>query len=149
MLQLTSFLVPRNGNNFYLLEDSYLKGGFRVVADNVERDNINPVSKKAGMLVYVLSTRLMWQLDAALAWTAFSFAQAYNPFYTHKQIIASSRWQIFHARNCRYFHAQTFASDGRSIWPDEITILDSNSIQLDFSIPLTGHCTLSFDQISI
>lgn len=50
-IALTTFLLPKNGNTFFLLEDVYLKGGFRVVADIAARDALNPINCKAGMLL--------------------------------------------------------------------------------------------------
>jgi hypothetical protein len=147
-VQLASFLIPRNGNDWYLLEDKYIKGGFQVVADLTVRDAINPVNRKAGMLTYVQSSASMFQLGTDLVtWTAFSFAQVYNPFYTHKQLLPSASWQIFHGRNCRYFHAQAYESNGKFLIPNDITIIDANTVQLDFLSPISGHCTLSFDQL--
>ena len=147
-VQLSSFLVPRNGNTWYLLEDIYLKGGFQVVADTATRDLINNANRKAGMIVYTQFDKLMWQLSADLVtWASFSFGQVYNPFYTHKQNVPSASWQIFHGRNCLYFHAQAFESNGRFLIPDAIIIIDANSVRLDFLTPISGHCTLSFDQL--
>ncbi len=50
-IQLTSFLVPAGGNRFPLLEDIYVKGGVKIVANAAERDAIDPRVLKDGMLV--------------------------------------------------------------------------------------------------
>ncbi len=72
-VQLSSFLIPRNGNTWYLLEDKYLKGSMRVVADATERAAIHPSSLKKGMLVLQNSDNLLWQLGNDLVtWTQYT-----------------------------------------------------------------------------
>lgn len=72
-VQVTSFLVPRNGNQWYLIEDKYLKGGVRVVADAVERSAIHPSSLKNGMVVIQIDDNLMYQLGPdLLTWTQYT-----------------------------------------------------------------------------
>ena len=74
-VQVASFLIPRNGNQWYLVEDKYLKGGLRVVTDVSERTAIHPSSLKAGMIVLMRSDNKFWQLGADLAtWTLFTGA---------------------------------------------------------------------------
>lgn len=71
-VQLASFMVPKNGNTFFLLEDKYLKGGLRLVADVAERSAINPLSFKAGMLVITQNDKKIWQLGSdLLTWSEF------------------------------------------------------------------------------
>lgn len=46
------------------------KGGYRTVADNVERDAIPALRREAGMLVWVTATSKAWRLDAnETTWT--------------------------------------------------------------------------------
>ena len=52
-IQVASNIIPRNGNTWPVVEDVFVKGGFRVVDDLAARDAINPLSMKQGMLVYV------------------------------------------------------------------------------------------------
>ena len=71
-ITLTAFLKPANGNTFFLLEDIYLKGGYQVVATSTARDNIIPVNRKSGMLVFVQADSSLWQLDQNLTtWLPF------------------------------------------------------------------------------
>lgn len=71
-IQVASFIIPKNGNLWYILEDKYIKGGLHVVADNEERDNILDVNRKAGMLVIVQADGLVWSLDNdMLTWNQF------------------------------------------------------------------------------
>lgn len=71
-INLTSFLQPANSNTFPLVEDKFVKGGMRVVADIAARDAIPANNRKAGMIIVTQDTLKMWQLAADLtAWTDF------------------------------------------------------------------------------
>ena len=71
-INISSFLLPNGNGSFYLLEDVYLKGGYRVVATTADRDVILPGSRKAGMVVFVQADTTMWQLSSDLvSWQAF------------------------------------------------------------------------------
>ena len=52
-IHVASNIIPRNGNTWPVVEDVFVKGGFRVVDDLAARDAIDPLSMKQGMLVYV------------------------------------------------------------------------------------------------
>ncbi len=68
--EFTSFLIPRNANSFFLLEDRYLKGGLQVRADVAARDSIPASNRKAGMIVVTQTDNKLWQLGAdATSWT--------------------------------------------------------------------------------
>lgn len=72
-IQLASNIVPRNSNTWYLLEDVYLKGGFQVRANTADRDSIDPLNLKAGMLCLTQDTKTLWILgDDLVTWTVFS-----------------------------------------------------------------------------
>jgi len=60
--QFTSFLIPKNANTFFLLEDRYVKGGFQVRSDVADRDAIPPGNRKPGMLVWTQAEGKLWQL---------------------------------------------------------------------------------------
>lgn len=65
-------LKPRMGGDYYLLEDVYLKGGYQIRPSAAERDTINELNLKEGMLVYTLDDHKMWQLGADLkTWNEF------------------------------------------------------------------------------
>ena len=71
-VQLASFLVPKGGNSFFLLEDIYFRGGLRLVPTTAERDTLHSSTRKAGMLVITQSDNKIWQLDADLqTWKEF------------------------------------------------------------------------------
>ncbi len=71
-IQVASFLIPKNGNTFFILEDRYVKGGLQVVADIAGRDAIPATNFKAGMLVLQVDTNDVWQLgNDLLTWTVW------------------------------------------------------------------------------
>lgn len=72
-IQVASFLVPKNGNTWPVLEDVFIKGGFRAVADQTARNTIDAAGMKAGMLVSVLADNKIYQLGSDLAtWSEVS-----------------------------------------------------------------------------
>jgi hypothetical protein len=85
---LTDAVAPLG--SFPLLEDIYLRGGYRSVADNTARDAIPANSRKAGMLVRAESTGDTWVLGAGLTngdWTLFIPAimgVSYEPLGLHE-----------------------------------------------------------------
>lgn len=71
-IQVSSFLVPRGGNKWYVLEDKYLKGGLQLAATIEERDAILEENRKAGMLVVIQSDFKIYQLETDLiSWREF------------------------------------------------------------------------------
>lgn len=72
-IQVSSFIVPKGGNKWYVLEDKYIKGGLQVATDEAERDAIEADNRKAGMLVVVQSTGKIYQLENSLvSWREFT-----------------------------------------------------------------------------
>jgi hypothetical protein len=70
---VASFLIPKNNQTWYVVEDKFMKGGLHVVANAAERDAINPVSLKASMLAITQDDNKIWQLAAdKVTWNAFS-----------------------------------------------------------------------------
>ena len=69
-INLASFLLPRSGQTYFLLEDKYVKGGLRVVADAAERDAIDESTRKPGMLVITANDNVVHRLGTDLvSWT--------------------------------------------------------------------------------
>ncbi len=145
-VQLASFLIPRNSNTWYLVEDKFVKGGLQVLPDHTARNAINPLNLKAGQLVITQNDTRVWQLGSDLvSWTEFVPASNYNPFYTHKQTTPNAIWNIVHNKNCRYFSYSIYDVSGLSILPDEVEVIDVHSVRIKFIVPLSGHCSLAFD----
>lgn len=148
-IQMASFFVPKNGASWYLVEDSYLKGGMRVVANISARSAIHPANLKAGMIVVTADNNKLWQLASDLiTWTELLAAgsqQSTTAAHTHKQLAASDVWSITHGMNLRYFTYTAFDATGKQVLPNEMTIVSNTQVILAFSTPVAGHCTLVFD----
>ena len=145
-VQLASFLIPRNSNTWYLVEDKFVKGGLQVLPDHTVRDSINPLNLKVGQLVITQNDNKVWQLQPdGVSWTEFVPASNYNPFYTHIQQSPSDTWIVVHNKNCRYFNYNLYDSNGTSILPDSVQIIDLNTVAVHFVVPMSGHCSMSFD----
>ena len=61
-LQIASNLVPSGGGTFYLLEDTYLKGGFSVYDNVAARDAIALSNLKVGQLVLTVDDSKIWKV---------------------------------------------------------------------------------------
>lgn len=60
----TSFFLPSSPALPFLMEDVYLKGGYRCVADEAARDAISVAARKPGMRVYVINNGTTWTVAA-------------------------------------------------------------------------------------
>ena len=67
-VSLASYVIPKNGQSFFLLDDFYIKGGYHVCADIAARDAIYGVTKKIGMLVFTQADNKFWRYDATDTW---------------------------------------------------------------------------------
>jgi hypothetical protein len=76
-INIASYLLPRAGNSYALLEDTYLKGGFRIVADLAARDAIDATARKAGMYVVTNVDNVMYRLNPDL--TTWATASVQGP----------------------------------------------------------------------
>ena len=69
-IQISSFLLPKIGNTWFLLEDIYVKGGYQSRASVAARDLIELGNRKPGMLVHTLLEGTTWILGAdGVTWT--------------------------------------------------------------------------------
>ena len=75
-LPLIAEIVPQ-GSTYALLDDSQLRGSFRIVNTLTERNNIVPDKRKAGMWVFVISTDTIYVLQNDLVtWAVNATASA-------------------------------------------------------------------------
>lgn len=75
-LYASAFFVPTSAGVPYILEDIYLRGGYRSVATIAERDAIKSAARKQGAIVYVREdTTLYWLPNPTVAG-----ADAWKPF---------------------------------------------------------------------
>lgn len=71
-IRVISNIEPYGNNDWYIVEDTLVKGGYQSVADATARNNINPVNLKPGMLVYTQDDQQLWQLENDLrTWRPF------------------------------------------------------------------------------
>lgn len=78
----SAFFIPTSASIPYILEDVYLKGGYRSVATIAERDAIKTAARKQGALVYVREDNtIYWLPDAVIAGAA-----AWKPFDVTKYV---------------------------------------------------------------
>lgn len=69
----TSFFIPPAGVPF-IVEDKYVRGGYRVAANVAERDAIAVAGRKQGMLVRCMDDNTIWELvggTSNTSWRAF------------------------------------------------------------------------------
>jgi hypothetical protein len=70
---LSSFMLPGSGSVPFILEDTQLRGGFRVVNTTTDRDDIVLGSRKEGILVYVIADSTYYKLGPDLTtWAEFT-----------------------------------------------------------------------------
>lgn len=83
-IEVISKLKAKNNGQFALLDDIDLKGGYRIVDNLTERNNISADKRKAGMKVAVISTDIVYKLnDDLTTWCVdktetLSLQDAYN-----------------------------------------------------------------------
>lgn len=63
---IASSLLPRNGNSYFLLEDTHVRGGFRTCSTLAQLEEIPQSSRKQGMVVSVSQTGLLYMLASDL-----------------------------------------------------------------------------------
>lgn len=72
-ISVPSFFKPAGVSVPFVLEDIYLRGGYRCVATLADRDALTSYVKKTGMMVYVIATTELWQLSATATWVKVEF----------------------------------------------------------------------------
>ena len=83
-IEIIAKLKAKNNGQFALLDDIDLKGGYRVVDNLTERNNIPSDKRKVGMRVVVISTDIVYVLNSDLiTWSVdktetLSLQDAYN-----------------------------------------------------------------------
>lgn len=71
-IRVISNIEPYGNNDWYIVDDTLVKGGYQSVPNAAARDSINPVNLKPGMLVYTQDDKQIWQLaDDLTSWRPF------------------------------------------------------------------------------
>lgn len=141
-IAIASALIPKNQQNYYLLEDTYFRGGMRVSLNTTTRDALHPSCKKAGMLVWTQTEQKLWQLQADLT-TYLPFSPV--AFHTHNQQTPSDVWDIVHAKGSTNYIYNVYDDYSTTMLPNDIFTIDDQSIQLVFATPVSGKVVLCFD----
>ncbi len=63
-IEIISKIVPKNGRDFPVVEDSYVQGGFRSLEAESDRNAIPVSSRKTGMIVYVRDDQKYYKLSS-------------------------------------------------------------------------------------
>lgn len=146
---LSTFLLPINNGKIFLLEDLYLRGGFRVVANITERNALHITTKKARMVVITADDGKIWQLQPDNStWAELRTKTTYFPFFTYDAPTPLDTWTVRHNKDTKYFSYTLFDLEGNQIFPDTVKQVDSNTVEFSFSIPVAGHVTLTFAEQS-
>lgn len=64
--------------------------------------------------------------------------------YKHIQTIPSDEWTIVHNKNSEDFTYNVFYMTGEEIIPDNITIIDNNSVKVKFNMAISGKIIFNF-----
>lgn len=81
-LYASGFFVPTSPSIPYVLEDIYLRGGYRSVADVAARNAVPRAARKQGMLVYVRDEKVIYTFEGTStiddAWTVWDVTKYVN-----------------------------------------------------------------------
>jgi hypothetical protein len=143
---VASNIVPRNSGKWPVVEDTYLRGGIRVVADATARDAIYADAAarsglKIGMLLITANDLRIWQYTATNTWTEIKKATT----KTYSFSIPGTIWDIPHNTGSSNFTYTVFDVDGLQILPHECQVLDVNNLRLTFLEEVAGTVTISFN----
>jgi len=67
--------------------------------------------------------------------------------YLHDQLIPDTTWNIAHGGNTTQLIAQIFTTTGELILPDQLVIVDANTIQVDFGAVQDGKAHILFFEV--
>lgn len=145
-IAVASNLIPKNSAKWPVVEDTYLRGGLRVVTNATARDAIyaDPGARqglKTGMLLVTANDRRIWQYEGLGAWTELK--KSTTKTYAFSQ--PGTLWDIPHNTGSTNFTYTVFDTDGFQILPHECQILDVNNLRLTFLEEIAGTVTVTFN----
>ena len=143
-VQLASFLIPRNSAKWFLLEDVYFKGGYRALPTVADRDAIHSSCLKVGMLVRTNDTGQTWRYAGSVEGWVLQPLGAGAVTAVHEQTEPAESWVFNHGKNSRFFTYAAFDASGRIMVPDDVKIINVNTVELTWIVPVSGHVTLTF-----
>ena len=75
-IPISGFIAPTDdADTFATQDEAYNRGGYRSVPDTIARDGITPDRRKEGMLVFIISTDVTYQLKGGILntnWVEYS-----------------------------------------------------------------------------
>jgi hypothetical protein len=145
-IQVASNLIPKSGAKWPVVEDVYVKGGLRVVADAATRDSLYTDSTaklglKNGMLLITADDNRIWQYLGTGTWVELKKANS----FTYTQVDPSDTWIVNHGAHSTSFTFSLFDADGFLVLPNECQILDVDNLKLTFLQAIAGTVTLTFN----
>ena len=145
-IQVASNILPKGSAKWPVVEDIYIRGGLRVVANATARDAIYADSSarntlKVGCLLITANDQRIWQYSAANTWTELkkSLTRTYQ-FSTPETI-----WNIQHNIGSSNFTYTIFNAEGYQVLPNACKLIDVNNFQLTFAEAMSGSVTVSFN----
>lgn len=86
-MYVPAFFLPTSQGIPYLMEDIYLRGGYRVAATIAARNAISPAARKVGMMVYVIEDKTLYWIPNSTSglpenvWKPFDATKYVNFLY--------------------------------------------------------------------
>ena len=144
-LNIPASIVPYTDEDTYATHDSkFGKGGWQSVETASEMFNIPMPRRSIGMAVYVTSVNKTYVLNGRLdnlGWTLYSDQLDKHFTYTEHKYDASDHWVIHHTLN-KIPSIQIYNLEGTEV-EGGITVIDENTITVDFNIPFCGTAELN------
>ena len=139
---LSGIIAPSDTADVYpVTEDIYNKGGHRSVDSLIERDAIPHERRKEGMIVYVISTKINYQLVNS-TWEVFAGSSGAGDLnYTHIQGVADTIWNITH--NLGKYPSVTVLDSAMNEVEGDVEFIDTNTVKIVFSATFSGTATLN------
>ena len=146
---LTGIIAPKDELDTYpVQEDIWGKGGFRVADDLAMRDAIEPLRRKIGMPVYVISEDVTYKLTGGIEnanWSVYSpgggGTGVDDKNYVHVQGEANTVWEITH--NLGKYPSVTVIDSASNVVEGDVEYLNTNIVRITFSAAFSGSVTLN------
>lgn len=150
---MRDWLVPSSAYQPYLLEDTFMRGGFRIVETLADRDNrIHPLAMKEGMMVYVEEEKQYYTLDEfnlnsmTIVWGKAKFGgpieQVAAPLFVDQGVLKMSDSNIIPSDGVPGQRI-TVNAEGKLVWVDDES--GATRAKIDFTCPVSLNPQESYD----
>lgn len=145
-IQVASSIVLKGGSKGPVVEDLYIRGGVRVVANIAARNALytNVTARntlKLGTLALTLDDLRLWLYSNVNTWVEYKP----SAMFSFRQEVAASEWLINHGKNSSRLTYSIFSLDGYQLVPDTFRIVDNNNLIVQFLEPVAGEITIAFN----